>query len=620
MAKSSHEKSVRLRPHDAFDLIRWLARSQSDPRKAVAELVQNSLDAQARHVRVSRRRVRGLPALVVEDDGAGVLPEMGREEALDYLATHIGHSRKFGLTPSERAKVVGQYGVGLLGFWAIGKHLELRTRVGGGEVWALRLAEDDPHAAILRLPSRLDVPPAFTEAIVAAVHPPAQRVLGGRRLADYLAAELRGQLLRREVELTVHDGVARGLSQKLFTVVPRRFLGERLGLPEQVPVDEFAPLYVELYLARGAERPAIQLACAGTLVADDIGELAALGLAEAPWVGRSLTGILDFADFHVPPGTRRGVVPDRAAAAFVTALERLRPAVEAELARLDRERAEAADRDTVRELRRALRGFRRRLPQYELPAVSNGAEPAAGHAAEGEGLGEEREPEPSEDTVEMFAPGPLDAVRISPDPIRVEPAGERRVQASAADAEGRRLREGVSFAWSIEGAGLSIQAEDQGARVAVKAAGFARPETMGTVRVSARAANRSAEATAAVTVAEHDEDDDGKAIGIPEPEPVSDPTGPWRSRMLGEHWQINDAHEDYLALRSDPRARMRYLLGLFAKEIVHRSYGKPGDDTLLERLVEILAHAERNLRRDEGRTKTLAAAPPARRNVDEQEP
>jgi len=30
---------VALRPADPFELIRWLARSQSDPRKAVAELV-----------------------------------------------------------------------------------------------------------------------------------------------------------------------------------------------------------------------------------------------------------------------------------------------------------------------------------------------------------------------------------------------------------------------------------------------------------------------------------------------------------------------------------------------------------------------------------------------------
>ena len=49
------------------------------------------------------------------------------------LAAHVGHSRKLGLSPAERADrvVAGQYGVGLLGFWAVGGRLELRTRVQG---------------------------------------------------------------------------------------------------------------------------------------------------------------------------------------------------------------------------------------------------------------------------------------------------------------------------------------------------------------------------------------------------------------------------------------------------------------------------------------------------------
>ena len=62
MATSS-TSSIKLRPADPFDLIRWLARSQSDPRKAIAELVQNSIDANARRVTIERRRVRRLPAL-----------------------------------------------------------------------------------------------------------------------------------------------------------------------------------------------------------------------------------------------------------------------------------------------------------------------------------------------------------------------------------------------------------------------------------------------------------------------------------------------------------------------------------------------------------------------------
>src|SRR3989454_10840821 len=90
VAKTSARTLV-LRPADPFDLIRWLARSQSDPRKAVAELVQNSIDAHARHWVVSRRRVRGGPALTVRGDGEGGLPSLGRVEGLRYRAPNVSN-------------------------------------------------------------------------------------------------------------------------------------------------------------------------------------------------------------------------------------------------------------------------------------------------------------------------------------------------------------------------------------------------------------------------------------------------------------------------------------------------------------------------------------------------
>src|SRR5690349_22612255 len=105
MPKST-ARMLTLRPADPFDLIRWLAPSQSDPRKAVAELVQNSIDAQARHVLVERRRVRGAPALLVKDDGEGVLPSLSRDDALRYIASHIGSSRKRNLSAEQRRKLV----------------------------------------------------------------------------------------------------------------------------------------------------------------------------------------------------------------------------------------------------------------------------------------------------------------------------------------------------------------------------------------------------------------------------------------------------------------------------------------------------------------------------------
>lgn len=116
---------------DPFELIRHLARSQSDPRKAVAELVQNALDERASHVTIERLRDGGEAVLSILDDGVGVLPELSRKDALTNIATNIGHSRKRQLSFDERMRqaMLGQYGIGLLGFWAVGHELRIVSRV-----------------------------------------------------------------------------------------------------------------------------------------------------------------------------------------------------------------------------------------------------------------------------------------------------------------------------------------------------------------------------------------------------------------------------------------------------------------------------------------------------------
>lgn len=511
-------RTLVLRPADPFDLIRWLARSQSDPRKAVAELVQNSIDARARHVAVERRRLRGGPAIVVRDDGEGILPGLGRDEALRFLATNIGASQKRKLTADERRRLVisGQYGVGLLGFWSIGHRMEIR------------------------------------------------------------------------------DATARGTAQKRFPVTPRPFLGERLQLPAELPVPGHPPLRLELYLARGAERPAIQVSCAGTLVADDIAELHALDLAVAPWIGCELAGLLDFAAFTVPPGSRRGVVPDDAAEAFVAALGELRPLVEAELKRLERERRTAADRQVVGELRKALRGLHTRLPQYDLPTMAGGRRDGGGGG--GAGAAESGEPEVLEEAPlaqpQLFPPGPLSTVRVVPDPVEVVPGRERRVRAQALDAEGRAIKEGVVYRWSVEGAGFAVGGE--GARPAVTAEGAVRPGASGRLRAEAAQEERRAEALATVVAVEPPREEGG--LGIPEPILVDAPGQSWRSRFDGQRWEVNQMHEDYLALKGEARARLRYLVALLAKDLAQQAHPVPGAKEASEDVVAILALVERNLR------------------------
>lgn len=593
-------RRFRLQPADPFDLIRWLARTQSDPRKAVAELVQNSIDAGARSITVERRRVRGHPALIVRDDGKGVLPGREREDALRYIGTHIGHSHKLGLSPRERHErvVAGQYGVGLLGFWAIGKRMELRSRVAGSDAHVLTLVEDCPTATLGRIPLPLDAPDAFTEVVIFELHETALRPLVGRRLADYLAAELRGSIIQSGVVLEVHDLMARGLAQKRFGVTLRRFDGARLDLPSDIPAEGHVPIRLELYLARGAERPAIQVACAGTLVADDIADLAVLGFSDPPWSGCEVTGIIDFAGFQVPPGTRRGVVPNAAAAAFARAMAALEPVLRAELGRLEQERRAASDRHIVDELRRAMRGLRERLPHYDLPDVegSGGVVSEAGAGAtadDGADAGAAQLVEEEQPQAELFAPGPLAAVSILPRRIGVPAGGERRAQARPVDREGRAISNGLVLEWTIDHPGFTIRG--RGTRPAVAAAGDLLVGAEARLHVVVRQGDREATASAPVVVTAARQRPDRGGAGIPRPELIDAPGAAWRSRMSGSAWQVNAAHEDYVAL-GDGRSRLRYLVALLGKEIVARTYAHPGAGELLEHLVAVLAHAERNLR------------------------
>jgi len=642
-AKQTDAVRGRVRAHDPFELIRWLAMSQPDPRKALAELVQNSLDAGARRIRITRLRERGQICLKIHDDGEGVIPDLDRTEALRYIATHIGHSRKRSLSPQERLALMtqGQYGIGLLGFWSLGQQLEMRTSVPGQGAHRLVLYRDRPDFLITPIHGRLPLDELWTEVVVVGVHREALAVLGGRRAADYLASELRGQLLAREVEVTVEDRISRGRAPKSVLVRPPRFLGERLQELGTIAVENHPPIRMEIYLTgdtaadEGGHR-GIGLYAAGTLVAEGFDELSALGLDREPWIDPRLTGMVDFAGFHVAPGNRRGIAVDEAASAFVRALSAgAEPVLRAILERFERERAVEMDRTLIRDLQRAFRDFHRQRPRFAmLPVASGGnseggvggnseggvggesdpgavggaAEPEApAGASRGEVAGEEATVEVPEErsradgtvtleTAPLFPPGPVASVEIVPAKIRIECSARRRVHARCFDSSGRAVEESVTFEWSLTPEVGTIQTPEDipagGPEIAIQAS---EHPAEGRVSVLARGeSGASAIAEAPVEILE--EILRGNASeGIPEPEFVDQPGSLWRSRMLDERWQVNAGHRDFRAIADRPALKLRYLATLFAKEIVLRSHQDPRLEKPLEQLAEIAAYADRNL-------------------------
>ncbi len=440
----------RLRVHDPFGLIRWLALSQPDPRKALAELVQNSLDAGARSVHVTRLREKGVPCLKILDDGEGVIPEMDRPDALRYIATHIGHSRKQSLSPQQRLELMtqGQYGIGLLGFWSLGEMLEIRSSLRGHKPRRLILYRDRPQYVIEPLRDKLAFEERSTEVVVVGLHREAMSSLVARRAADYLASELRGQLLERGVDLVVDDRMARGRARKSINMKPPRFLGERLAGLGPLPVEDYPPIQMEIYLTveekNGPEPRGVALYTAGTLVAEGFDELAPLGLDHAPWTDSRLTGLVDFPALRVAPGSRRGVVPDEAAGAFAKVLVEVESRLTELLEARERERAEQLDRQLIRDLQRAFRDFYRQRPRYTMLPVRSQQDEERGPGTAGDEkadqAGTEAPPglaadeplagESSTPVAELFPPGPLASVRVTPSRVLMECRATKRVRGS----------------------------------------------------------------------------------------------------------------------------------------------------------------------------------------------
>jgi hypothetical protein len=606
----------RLKAADPFELIRWLARSQPDPRKALAELVQNSLDAGARRIEITRVRERGVLTLRILDDGLGVIPELGRREALGYIATHIGHSRKRSLDPQQRRELLlqGKYGIGLLGFWAIGSELEIRTQLPGEPAQLLRLHEESPQFEIEPYRGRLAFGDRYTEVVVRGMHRAAAVSLTSRRMAEFLAAELRGQLIEREIDLVIRDRIARGRAPKVLTVRPTRFEGDRLELPESLECPGFSTIRVELYLLPpGAPKVhGVAISCAGTIVYDDIADIEISDFRRRPWTEDRLTGLLEFADFQVPPGTRRGVQPDAAALAFVHAVSALEPEVAALVSAAEERAAAAVEANLMRQLERAFREVSRLAPEYDFFAVQGpdrarvgasapgpDAALAVTDAAEGAVLpasdAEEHADEEaaSDEVAELFPPGPLAALEIAPGTTRVEPRGRRRLRAIARDERGRAITDGVSITWEVRGGPGEVTPRD-GSRVE-----FVAHDVCGSAVLEAAARQGSAVATASavVEIAEAGESARSARTGIPEPTFVEAPAAPWRSRMNDGRWEVNSGHADFRVAMETTRRKLRYLTALLAKEVVVHSFPGPNFSPALERLIGVLTITERSLER-----------------------
>ena len=596
--------SGKLKIGDDWNAIRIIALSQSNPLKAVAEFVENSIDAHAKSITITRGRERGAHYLAIKDDGDGVPRDADGLPDFKYVATHICDSIKRRLKADGGGTgLQGEFGIGLLSFWTVGDTLTMTSTGADQRAYQKTMTKGDSRYSVS--PRRVLFAENGTELRISPLLE-GIRTLTGEKIQWYLASELRDRIRDAHVRVTVVDKLAR----KQYEVEPRQFEGRLL---HHLPLvrTPFGDAYAELYLAEPADDARVALTRAGTRVIEDIASLS--GLDHEPWTSRYVQGLIDVPFLDLTPGTRSGIIRDERYAALVTALEPMEARVKGLIEEQQRAEEEQASQQSLRAIQRAFHEALLALPREEYDwfdvqararrdgraggpnggAMSDASEP------EGAVLGV-TEPNLSEAPQRQFFDfaGPLFGVVISPAASTMPLDHVRKFAALPRDRSRRRVQDGLAFDWQIlEGGGALQGSADQEVEYRSPAIpGLAR------LRVTVTQRETACSAEALVTVTDSLEAAMSPAVittrGLP---------GYTFERAAGELWRcrfdaarniivVNSGHRDFVFATRNRALQLRYLVRLYVKELVLKNFAGLPSDQLLERMIELSLHAEANLK------------------------
>jgi Histidine kinase-, DNA gyrase B-, and HSP90-like ATPase len=603
-ARTKETESGKLRIGDDWNAIRIIALSQTNPLKAIAEFVENSIDAHAKTIVITRGREHGEPYLAVRDDGDGVPRGTDGLPDFKYVATHICDSIKRRLkADGAGGGLQGEFGIGLLSFWTVGDRLTLTSTGADQRAYQMMMNKGDPRYSVT--PKRLLFGERGTELKVSPLLE-GIRSLSGEKIQWYLASELRDRIRKAQVRITVIDKLAR----KQYQVEPRQFEGR---LFHHLPAvrSAFGEAYAELYMTEPADDCRVALTRGGTRVIEDIATLP--DLEHSPWNSRYLQGLIDVPSLNLTPGTRSGIVHDEQYAAFVEALAPLEAHLISMIEAQRRAEEEQANRESLRAIQRAFREAMLVLPReeydwFEIQARSlqtggpgsleQGVE-ASSEDIEANGTGV-REPNGSESPQRQFFDfaGPLHSVLISPSLSTLAVNTARRFRALTRDRSRRRVEQDLLFAWQItEGSGTLSSASDQ-------EVSFQAPSSPELVRLSVTASQHDVHCSADALITVTDSLDAGVGAGVVNARGLPGYTFEraagelWRSRFDAERnlITVNSGHRDFVFATRSRALQLRYLVRLYVKELVLRNFAGVSAEQLTERMIELSLYVEDKLK------------------------
>jgi hypothetical protein len=602
--KAKNSGRGKLKIGDDWNAIRIIALSQSNPLKAIAEFVENSIDADAKTITITRGREHGGHYLAIKDDGNGVPRDADGLPDFKYVATHICDSIKRRLKADGRGTgLQGEFGIGLLSFWTVGGTLTMTSTGADQRMYQMTMHKGDPRYEVS--PRRVLVAEKGTELRISPLLE-GIRTLNGEKIQWYLASELRDRIRDARVRVIVFDKLAR----KQYEVEPRQFEGRLL---HKLPIirSRYGDAYAELYLAEPDEGSRVALTRSGTRVIDDLASLP--GLNHVPWSSRYLQGLIDAPFLNLTPGTRSGIIQDERYAALGAALEPLEAHVKGLIEEQQRAEAEQASQQSLRAIQRAFHEAMLALPPEEYDWFD-----VQGRARRESGLGKPNgdatmgasavevavpslvEPSPADAPHRQFFDfaGPLYSVVISPAASTIPLNQVRKFRAMPRDRSRRRVHEDLRFNWEIlEGDGSLRGVYHQEIE-------YRAPVTLGLtrLRVTVIQGETARSAEALVTITDSFEAAMSSAVittrGLPGYTFESAAGELWRCRYDTERniILVNSGHRDFVFATRNRALQLRYLVRLYVKELVLKNFAGLPADQLLERMIELSLYAEEKLK------------------------
>ncbi len=601
-------RAGKLRIADHWNAISIIAKSQTNPLKAVAEFVENSIDARSKQIVIMRGKKKGEFYLKISDDGEGIPKDKQGLPDFRRVATHICDSIKQQFKSEGVKGIQGEFGIGLLSFWTVGQNLGMTSCGEDGNTYEMTMAKDSPDFSVTK--KRVLLPFKGTDLMIYPLLP-GLRSLTGEKIQRYLASELRDRIKAAEVTVKVVDRTGR----KELIVVPRQFTGRLLHNLKPAETEQ-GDIYLELYLSDPGTSNRVGLYRRGTRVLPSITELD--HFQKEPWTEGYLQGIVDVPFLTLTPGTRHGIIRDGHFDAFSRAMEPVESHLQQIIEDQRKAEEERSSRRILRRVQRALKEAFLRLPQEEYdwfdihggkPQKISGSLGSSGPMRGGSREENDRESENAEDVTELddndtgqkqffeYA-GPLFSALISPKSSVVSVDRRKKYRVVCRDRSRRVVLENLEYQWDITDGEGHLNENHRESIVLI-----APPEPcLTTLEVVVRQGDKTCRDEALITVTDSLMDQSSKTgkanKGLPGYTYRRAPGEMWRSRFDIEKnvIVINNGHRDFVYAGKQKRRKLRYICRLFCKELVRHNFPGLQADELLERMIELSLYTEEHLK------------------------